>query len=106
MRPVYAAVLVRARRRQATIRGPSHSTARPRVLRMTTPLDRIDLRSDTVTAPTAAMRAAMAAAPVATTSTARTRRSTSCRAGRDAARKEAALFVPSGTMANQVALKC
>jgi len=66
----------------------------------------IDLRSDTVTKPSAAMRAAMAAAEV----------------GDDVAREdptvnrleaicaelyamEAALFVPSGTMANQVAIK-
>ncbi|XYI00828.1 low-specificity L-threonine aldolase [Sorangium sp. So ce1128] len=67
----------------------------------------IDLRSDTVTRPTAAMRAAMAAAEV----------------GDDVYRedptvrrleervaeltgKEAALFVPSGTMGNQIALLC
>ncbi|XXX80027.1 low-specificity L-threonine aldolase [Sorangium sp. So ce134] len=67
----------------------------------------IDLRSDTVTRPTAAMRAAMAAAEV----------------GDDVYRedptvrrleervaeltgKEAALFVPSGTMGNQLALLC
>lgn len=66
----------------------------------------IDLRSDTVTKPTAGMRAAMAAAEV----------------GDDVYRedptinrleervaellgKEAALFVPSGTMSNQVAIK-
>ncbi|AUX41071.1 threonine aldolase [Sorangium cellulosum] len=67
----------------------------------------IDLRSDTVTRPTATMRAAMAAAEV----------------GDDVYRedptvrrleervaeltgKEAALFVPSGTMGNQIALLC
>ncbi|WP_438009446.1 low-specificity L-threonine aldolase [Sorangium sp. So ce321] len=67
----------------------------------------IDLRSDTVTRPTEAMRAAMAAAEV----------------GDDVYRedptvrrleervaeltgKEAALFVPSGTMGNQIALLC
>lgn len=67
----------------------------------------IDLRSDTVTRPTAAMRAAMAAAEV----------------GDDVYRedptvrrleervaeitgKDAALFVPSGTMSNQIALLC
>jgi threonine aldolase len=67
----------------------------------------IDLRSDTVTRPTTAMRAAMAAAEV----------------GDDVYRedptvrrleeqiaeitgKEAALFVPSGTMGNQIALLC
>lgn len=68
---------------------------------------RIDLRSDTVTQPTAGMRAAIAAAVV----------------GDDLYRedptvlqlesevaallgKEAALFVPSGTMANQLGLRC
>ena len=66
----------------------------------------IDLRSDTLTKPTAAMRAAMAAAEVGDdvfgedlTVTALERR-TAALLG-----KEAALFVPSGTMANQVALR-
>jgi threonine aldolase len=66
----------------------------------------IDLRSDTVTRPTAAMRAAMAAAPVGDD-----------QYGEDALTndlqercaallgKEAALWLPSGTMANQVALR-
>ncbi len=66
----------------------------------------IDLRSDTVTRPSAAMRAAMAAAPVGDD-----------QYGEDPAvnelqaevasllGKEAALFMASGTMANQVALK-
>ncbi len=70
---------------------------------MTTP---IDLRSDTVTRPTAAMRAAMAAAPVGddqygedpTTNALQER----CAA---LLGKEAALWLPSGTMANQVALR-
>jgi threonine aldolase len=65
-----------------------------------------DLRSDTVTRPTAAMRAAIAAAPVGDD-----------QYGEDPTvnalqqrvagllRKEAALFLPSGTMANQVALR-
>lgn len=68
--------------------------------------DTIDLRSDTVTRPTAAMRAAMAAAPVGddqygedpTTNTLQER----CA---ELLGKEAALWVPSGTMANQVALR-
>ena len=68
--------------------------------------DPIDLRSDTVTRPTAAMRAAMMAAPL----------------GDDVFRddptvlaleakaaqllgKEAAIFVPTGTMANQIAVR-
>lgn len=40
----------------------------------------IDLRSDTVTRPSRAMLEEMMAAPVGTTSTAMTRRSTSCSA--------------------------
>lgn len=66
----------------------------------------IDLRSDTVTLPTPAMREAMAAAPVGddvygedpTASLLESR--TAALLG-----KEAALFVPSGTMSNQLALK-
>ncbi len=69
-------------------------------------MDRIDLRSDTVTLPSAAMRKAMAEAPVGDD-----------QYGEDPSinqlqervaellGKEAALFVPSGTMANQVALQ-
>jgi threonine aldolase len=69
-------------------------------------MDRIDLRSDTVTAPSPEMRRAMAAAPVGDD-----------QYGEDPSvnrlqdriaellGKEAALFVPSGTMANQIALK-
>jgi threonine aldolase len=68
--------------------------------------DAIDLRSDTVTRPTAAMRAAMAAAPVGdsqygedpTTNALQER----CA---QLLGKEAALWLPSGTMANQVALR-
>jgi threonine aldolase len=66
----------------------------------------IDLRSDTVTRPTAAMRAAMAAAPVGDdqygedpTVNALQERVASMLG------KEAAIFLPSGTMANQVALR-
>jgi threonine aldolase len=69
-------------------------------------MTRIDLRSDTVTLPSAEMRQAMAAAPVGDD-----------QYGEDPAvnrlqeriaellGKEAALFVPSGTMANQIGLK-
>ena len=68
--------------------------------------DAIDLRSDTVTRPTDAMRAAMAAAPVGddqygedpTTNLLQQRIA-------DLLGKEAALWLPSGTMANQVALR-
>jgi len=69
-------------------------------------MDRIDLRSDTVTLPSPGMRKAMADAPVGDD-----------QYGEDPSvnrlqdriaellGKEAALFVPSGTMANQIALK-
>ena len=70
---------------------------------MTMPI--IDLRSDTVTRPTPAMRAAMAAAEVGDdvfgddpTVLALQRRVA------DVLGKEAALFVPTGTMANQIAI--
>lgn len=65
----------------------------------------IDLRSDTVTRPTDAMRAAMAAAPVGDDqygedpSTNRLQARVAEMLG-----KEAALWLPSGTMSNQVAL--
>jgi len=66
----------------------------------------IDLRSDTVTRPTSGMRAAMAAAPVGddqfgedpTVNDLQDRVATLLG-------KEAALWLPSGTMANQVALR-
>jgi threonine aldolase len=67
---------------------------------------RIDLRSDTVTQPTDAMRAAMQAAIVGDDqygedpSVAALERRVASLLG-----KEAALFVPSGTMANQIGLK-
>jgi threonine aldolase len=66
----------------------------------------IDLRSDTVTRPTAAMRAAMAAAEVGDDqygedpTTNRLQALCAERLG-----KEAALWMPSGTMSNQVALR-
>ena len=70
------------------------------------PNDRIDLRSDTVTQPTPAMREAMAAAPVGddvygedpTVLELERRMASAC--GMDAA-----LFLPSGTMANAVAVR-
>jgi threonine aldolase len=67
--------------------------------------DPVDLRSDTVTRPTAGMRAAMAAADVGDDvygedpTAARLEARVAELLG-----KEAALFVPSGTMANQIAL--
>ena len=66
----------------------------------------IDLRSDTVTQPPAAMRAAMAEAPVGDDqfgedpTVNRLQERVAALLG-----KEAALWVPSGTMANQVALR-
>src|SRR5690242_428930 len=69
-------------------------------------MDRIDLRSDTVTLPSAGMREAMAAAPVGDDqygedpSVNRLQERIAELLG-----KEAALFVPSGTMANQIGLK-
>ena len=66
----------------------------------------LDLRSDTVTRPTPAMRQAMADAPVGDDvygedpSVNRLQEVAAQRLG-----MEAALFVPSGTMANQVALR-
>ena len=66
----------------------------------------IDLRSDTVTRPTDAMRAAIAAAPVGDDQygedTLTTLLQERCAA---LLGKEAALWLPSGTMANQVALR-
>lgn len=69
-------------------------------------MELIDLRSDTVTRPTAAMRAAMAAAPVGDdqygedTLTNQLQERCAAMLG-----KQAALWLPSGTMANQVALR-
>lgn len=69
-------------------------------------MNAIDLRSDTVTRPTPAMRAAMAAAPVGDdqygedpTNNALQERVAALLG------KEAALWLPSGTMSNQVALR-
>ena len=73
---------------------------------MTVPVAVIDLRSDTVTLPSAAMRSAMAAAPVGNDEYGedptinRLQERTAALLG-----KEAALWLPSGTMANQVALR-
>ena len=66
----------------------------------------IDLRSDTVTRPTPGMRAAMAAAPVGDDQFGEDPTINELQA-RIAALlgKEAALWLPSGTMANQVALR-
>jgi threonine aldolase len=73
---------------------------------VTDPATIIDLRSDTVTLPSAAMRSAMVAAPVGNDeygedpTVNRLQERTAALLG-----KEAALWLPSGTMANQVALR-
>ncbi len=69
-------------------------------------MDAIDLRSDTVTKPSQAMRAAMARAEVGDDQYGEDP-SVNLLQDRIAALlgKEAALFVPSGTMANQIALR-
>jgi threonine aldolase len=66
----------------------------------------VDLRSDTVTRPSAAMRAAMASAEVgdAVLGDDPTVRKLEERAA-ELLGQEAALYVPSGTMANQIAIK-
>ena len=67
----------------------------------------VDLRSDTVTRPTAAMWEAMRSAPLGDDvlgdepTVARLEARVAAMLG-----KEAALFVPSGTMANQLAIRC
>jgi threonine aldolase len=88
---------------------PEHGVAAPidnrseRRPRMPAPI--IDLRSDTVTKPTPAMRAVMAAAEVGDDvfgddpTVNALQRQVAERLG-----KEAALFVPTGTMANQIAI--
>ncbi len=66
----------------------------------------IDLRSDTVTRPTAAMRAAMAAADVGDDQYGEDPSTNRLQARvADMLGKEAALWLPTGTMANQVALR-
>jgi threonine aldolase len=73
---------------------------------MPDPAGRVDLRSDTVTRPTPEMRRAMAEAPVGDDGfgddpTVERLQATFA----ELVGKEAALFVPSGTMANQIALR-
>ena len=68
--------------------------------------DRIDLRSDTVTRPTAAMRAAMAEAPVGDDQYGEDPSTNRLQARcAELLGQEAALWLPTGTMANQVALR-
>ena len=69
-------------------------------------MDRIDLRSDTVTLPSEDMRAAMARAPVGDDQYGEDP-TVNALQERIAALlgKEAAIFLPSGTMANQIGLK-
>ncbi|MFM7050933.1 MAG: threonine aldolase family protein, partial [Planctomycetota bacterium] len=73
---------------------------------MSTPAPAIDLRSDTVTRPTAAMRAAMMAAPLGDDVLGDEPTVQALEAKVAAILgKEAALYVPSGTMANQLAIR-
>src|SRR5262245_55481267 len=74
--------------------------------RVLIPASMIDLRSDAVTRPSDAMRAAIAAAPVGDDQFGEDPTVNQLQA-RIAALlgKEAALFLPSGTMANQIALR-
>lgn len=66
----------------------------------------IDLRSDTVTRPTAAMRAVIAEAPVGDDQFGEDPSVNALQErGADLLGKEAALWLPTGTMANQVALR-
>ena len=69
-------------------------------------MDGIDLRSDTVTLPSDDMRAAMARAPVGDDQYGEdpTVNALQQRVA-DLLGKEVALFLPSGTMANQIGLK-
>lgn len=68
--------------------------------------ERIDLRSDTVTQPTNAMRAAMAAAPVGDDQYGEDPSTNRLQARcAELLGKEAAVWLPTGTMANQVALR-
>ena len=79
--------------------------ARPEILKVTK-MDTIDLRSDTVTKPTEAMRRAMAEAEVGDDVYGED--PTVNRLEKRAAEifeKEAALFVPTGTMGNQIAVR-
>jgi threonine aldolase len=69
-------------------------------------MTRIDLRSDTVTLPSPEMRQAMAAAPVGDDQYGEDPSVNGLQERiADLLGKEAALFVPSGTMANQIGLK-
>jgi threonine aldolase len=69
-------------------------------------LKRIDLRSDTVTQPTDAMRAAMSAAPVGDDQYGEDPSTNRLQARcAELLGKEAAVWLPTGTMANQVALR-
>jgi threonine aldolase len=86
--------------------GPSQASSHRSAPRGGSPEQAIDLRSDTVTRPGDAMRAAMAAAPVGDDqygedpTTNRLQQRVAELLGKDVA-----LWLPSGTMANQVALR-
>ena len=65
----------------------------------------IDLRSDTVTRPTPAMRAQWPRPRWATMCSAKTRPSTAATSDRRNAGQGGGLFVPSGTMSNQIGVR-
>src|SRR5271163_1238020 len=73
---------------------------------VTTPVTTIDLRSDTVTKPTVAMRAAMASAEVGDDVYAEDPTVNLIEAhAAEVFGREAAIFVPTGTMGNQIAIR-
>ena len=94
------------RRRRLSPRGAPHHAAHDRLPQLSCALERIDLRSDTVTLPSPGMRRAMAAAPVGDDQYGEDPSVNQLQARvAELLGKEAALFVPSGTMANQIGLK-
>ena len=86
--------------------GGRRAARRPRIdHRVGRPDDTDRSRSDTVTRPSVGMRAAMAEAEVGDDQFGDDRRSTASGARRRTAGQEAALWFPTGTMANQVVLR-
>jgi len=85
---------------------PSALSENPADSALKNPASTIDLRSDTVTRPTAAMRAAMASAEVGDDVYAEdpTVNLLEARAA-EVFGREAAIFVPTGTMGNQIAIR-
>src|ERR1043166_8024855 len=96
----------RSTKRSSPEPSPAGSAGKRSPVTIRLPSVPIDLRSDTVTLPTAGMRAAMAAAPVGDDQFGE---DPTVNALQDRVAemlgKQAALWLPSGTMANQVALR-